>query len=59
MKSQKYVPDDYCGGVVNWRIAIVHYVAKTLGLLIKIDGFPLGTARNINRAAYEPGDQAR
>jgi hypothetical protein len=44
--NQKHVPADYCGGLINWRLAIVHYVAKALGLLIRVDGFPLGTSRN-------------
>jgi len=39
----------YCGGVVNWRTAVVHYVAKAVGLHVKVEGFPLGTARNLDR----------
>lgn len=37
----------YCGGVVNWRTAVVHYVAKAVGLHVKIEGMPLGTNRNL------------
>jgi len=39
----------YCGGVVNWRTAIVHYVAKAVGLHIQIEGMPLGSNRNLER----------
>lgn len=39
----------YCGGVVNWRVAVIHYVAKAVGLHVKIEGFPLGTSRNLDR----------
>lgn len=43
--------DCYCGGIVNWRVAAVHYVAKLVGLHVKIEGMPLGTARNLERSA--------
>lgn len=43
------VHDCYCGGVVNWRVATVHYVAKLVGLHVKLEGMPLGTARNLER----------
>lgn len=39
----------YCGGVVNWRTAVVHYAAKAVGLHVKIEGMPLGTNRNLER----------
>jgi hypothetical protein len=40
----------YCGGVVNWRTAFVHYAAKLVGLQIKIEGMPLGTSKNLERS---------
>lgn len=39
----------YCGGVVNWRTAVIHYVAKAVGLLVKVEGMPLGTSRNLEK----------
>ena len=38
------------------KLMILHYVAKALGLLVHVDGRPLGTDRNIpiNR---NPGPQ--
>jgi hypothetical protein len=45
----------YCGGVVNWRTAIIHYVAKAVGLHVKIEGFPLGTSRNLDRQSVDAG----
>lgn len=43
----------YCGGIVNWRVAIVHFAAKAVGLHVKIEGMPIGTSRNL-----EPVDLA-
>jgi hypothetical protein len=45
--------DCYCGGVVNWRTAVVHYVAKAVGLMVKIEGMPLGTSRNLDRQSVD------
>lgn len=39
----------YVGGVVNWRTAIIHFVASAVGLLVKVEGMPLGTSRNLER----------
>ncbi len=39
--------DCYVGGIVNWRTAVVHYVAKAVGLHVKVEGMPLGTNRNL------------
>lgn len=44
--------NSYCGGVVNWRTAIVHYVAKAVGLLVKVEGMPLGSDRNLERVSH-------
>lgn len=52
---QKYVSEDYCGGIKNWRLAIVHYVAVALGLLIDVSGFPLGTSRNVTLSKVQEG----
>lgn len=30
-----------------WRVAIVHWVAKAVGLLAHVEGMPIGSARNI------------
>ena len=48
----------YCGGIVNWRVAIVHYVAKVVGLHVKLEGFPLGTSRNLERGHVFGSDMA-
>lgn len=45
----------YCGGVVNWRTAIIHYVAKAVGLHVKVEGMPLGTSRNLDRSSIDVG----
>lgn len=45
----------YTGGVVNWRTAMVHYVAKAVGLLVKVEGMPLGSRRNLDRSTVESG----
>lgn len=46
----------YCGGVVNWRTAVIHYVAKAVGLLVKVEGIPLGTSRNLEKVrTFEVG----
>ncbi len=45
----------YTGGIVNWRAAVIHHVAKALGLLVKIEGMPLGTARNLDQSSVESG----
>lgn len=37
----------YCGGVPNWRVALVHYAAKIAGLHVKLEGMPIGTNRNL------------
>lgn len=43
----------YVGGIVNWRTAVVHYVAKAVGLHVKVEGFPLGTSRNLDRNSVD------
>jgi hypothetical protein len=45
----------YCGGVVNWRTAVIHWVAKVVGLLVKVEGMPLGTTRNLDRSSQQSG----
>jgi hypothetical protein len=30
-----------------WKLAIIHYVAKALGVLVKVEGIPFGSNRNI------------
>lgn len=47
--------DCYCGGIANWRVSAVHYVAKAVGLLVKIEGFPVGTNRNLERVKCDVG----
>jgi hypothetical protein len=41
----------YLGGVVNWRTRLVHVAARIAGLCVKVEGFPLGSTRNIDREA--------
>lgn len=43
----------YSGGIVNWRVAAVHAVAKLVGLTVHLEGFPLGTHRNIDMEELE------
>lgn len=43
----------YCGGVANWRVAVVHYVAKAVGLLIHLEGMPLGSGRNLDHSSVD------
>lgn len=31
-----------------WKLRIIHYVAKALGVLVKVEGFPFGSNRNID-----------
>ena len=38
------------------KLTILHYVAKALGLLVHVDGMPLGSARNIP-VNLHPGPQ--
>lgn len=45
----------YCGGVVNWRTFVIHWVARMVGLMVKVEGMPLGTARNLDRTVTERG----
>jgi hypothetical protein len=40
------LPPNFSGGFVNWRVRLVHWAAKTAGLLVKVEGFPYGTRRN-------------
>lgn len=47
------IPQPYTGGTTNWRLFILHYTAKALGLLVKVEGFPLGSARSYDL----PGDR--
>ncbi len=42
------IPQPYTGGATNWRLVVLHWVAKALGLLVKVEGFPLGSTRNYN-----------
>ena len=44
---------NYTGGITNWRIAVVHYAAKAAGLMVKVEGFPLGSDRNITKTDTE------
>ena len=31
----------------DWRLYVVHYVAKAVGILIHFRGFPYGSSRNV------------
>lgn len=37
------------------RIAVIHLVAKALGILIHIEGLPYGSSRNVDMTRYEKG----
>lgn len=39
------IPQPYTGGITCWRLAVLNCVAKSLGLLVKVEGFPLGSRR--------------
>lgn len=41
------LPAGFCGGLINWRLVVLHHVARALGLLVKVEGFPYGTSRNL------------
>jgi len=30
-----------------WKLAIIHFVAKVLGVLVKVEGIPFGSTRNL------------
>ena len=47
------LPAKFSGGLVTWRVTALHYVAKALGLLVHVEGFPYGTTRNIDFRAGE------
>jgi hypothetical protein len=53
------LPKDFCGGFVSWRLTALHYVAKALGLLVHVEGFPYGTCRNLSRERGEDFNMAR
>ncbi len=42
------LPDNFCGGLVSWRLVILSYVARALGLMVHVEGFPYGSRRNID-----------
>lgn len=50
----------YYGGIVNWRTRIVHLAGRLAGLLVKVEGFPLGTSRNIIKTeAFKAGSSSK
>ena len=51
-KVQRHISENYTGGVVGWRLFILHHMAKLLGVQITVEGFPLG-AYLINRPSDE------
>lgn len=44
--KHEVLPRNFSGGFVNWRVHLVHWAAKTAGLLVHVEGFPYGTNRN-------------
>ena len=36
----------------DWRVRALHYVAKAFGILIKIDGIPLGSRRILRSVGH-------
>jgi len=43
----------FTGGLVNWRVIVLHYVAKALGILVHVEGFPYGSRRNFDLGCRE------
>jgi len=43
----------YSGGIKSWRLKVIHLTAKALGLLIHVEGYPLGTTRNYDFKSAE------
>ncbi len=37
------------GHAPAWELTAIHYVSKALGVLVKVEGIPFGSNRNINR----------
>lgn len=42
------LPSPFCGGLVSWRLVLLHWFACLLGLQVKVEGFPYGTLRNVD-----------
>lgn len=47
MTMHKNLPAGFAGGLRSWRLVVLHVIAKALGLLVHVEGFPYGTRRNI------------
>ena len=43
----KNLPRPFAGGPVSWRLVALHHVARVLGLLVHVEGYPYGTRRHI------------
>lgn len=31
----------------RWRVVVLHYMARALGILVHVEGFPFGSRRNL------------
>lgn len=41
------LPVRFTGGMVNWRVRLVHVAAQIAGILVHVEGLPYGTRRNL------------
>lgn len=41
------LPERFTGGMVNWRVRLVHFAARIAGILVHVEGLPYGTRRNL------------
>lgn len=39
------------------KLAVIHYLAKALGVLVHVEGMPLGSSRNVPRNPYSGSEQ--
>lgn len=48
-----FLDENFSGGFKNWRLVVLHYVAKALGVLVHVEGFPYGSRRNFDMSERE------
>jgi hypothetical protein len=48
MRNLKLIEDQ-----PRWRVAVVAYFAKLMGVLVKVEGFPFGSARKLKPRRLE------
>lgn len=47
------LPSPFYGGLVSWRLVLLHWCAYALGLHVHVEGFPYGTLRNVELGMRE------